>query len=138
MKTDYMVIGRVRNSENMLRLAKGIEGKSFTCYHCLHKPTVPEAKHLSRTEQMDILESHKDFWNDPNHKDHFEIDMAGLRNAETIVMLLPAGMATHMEAGVAFGLNKKLVLIGEVEKPETLYLMFNERYPDIESFLNSI
>jgi hypothetical protein len=43
-----------------------------------------------------------------------------------------------MEAGVAFGLNKKLILIGEVEKPETVYLMFSERYPDIERFLKSI
>ncbi len=138
MKTDYMVIGKTRNAENMLRLAKGIEEKGFTCYHCLHKPTVPEAKHLSRKEQMDILESHPDFWNDPNHKYHYETDMKALRNAETIVMLLPAGMATHIEAGVAYGLNKKLILIGQVEKPETLYLIFNERYPDIESFLASL
>ena len=32
----------------------------------------------------------------------------------------------------------RMVLIGEVSKPETLYLMFNERYPDIESFLETI
>lgn len=43
-----------------------------------------------------------------------------------------------MEAGVSYGLNKKLIVIGEVEKPETLYLMFNERYPDIETFLATI
>lgn len=138
MKTDYMVIGKVRNAENMLRLAKGIEEKGFTCYHCLHKPAVPEAKHLSWRDQMDVLESHEDFWNDPNHRNHFETDMEGLRNAETIVMLLPAGAATHMEAGAAYGLGKKLIMIGEVEKPETLYLMFEKRYPDIESFLESI
>ncbi len=87
---------------------------------------------------MNFLESHEDFWNDPNHREHFQTDMDGLRNAETIVLLLPAGMAAHMEAGVSFGLGKKMVLIGEVEKPETLYLMFNERYPDIETFLKTI
>ena len=64
--------------------------------------------------------------------------MAGLKSAEAIVMLLPAGLAAHMEAGVAYGLGKRMVLIGEVSKPETLYLMFNERYPDIESFLETI
>lgn len=138
MRTDYMVIGRVRNAENMLRLVRGIEEKGFTCYHCLHKPAVAEAEHLSWREQMNILESHLDFWNDPNHKNHFDTDMDGLRNAETVVMLLPAGMATHMEAGVAYGLGKKLILVGEVEKPETLYLMFDEHYADIESFLESI
>lgn len=138
MKTDYMVIGRVRNSENITRLVEGIEAKGFSCYNFLHKPAAPEVAHLSWEEQMNFLESHEDFWNDPNHREHFETDMDGLRNAETIVMLLPAGMAAHMEAGVSFGLGKKMVLIGGVEKPETLYLMFNERYPDIETFLETL
>ena len=87
---------------------------------------------------MAILESHPDFWNDPVHQEHFETDMEGLRNANTVVMLLPAGKATHMEAGAAYGLGKKLILIGEVENPETFYLMFTEHYPDIESFLASL
>ena len=130
-----MVIGRVRNSENVNRLVKGIEDKGFTCYNFLSKATVPEAAHLSRAEQMEILESHTDFWNDPLHKHHYDTDMDGLKNADTVVMLLPAGLAAHMEAGAAYGMGKKMILIGEPEKAETLYLMFNERYPDIESFL---
>lgn len=138
MKTDYMVIGRTRNAENVQHLVSGIEAKGYSCYNFLHKPTFPDAPDLARTEQMDRLEAHPDFWNDPVHQHHYEVDMDGLRNAEIVVMLLPAGMAAHMEAGVAFGLNKKLVLVGEVEKPETLYLMFGERYPDIASFLASI
>ena len=138
MKTDYMVIGRVRNSENIQRLVDGIEAKGYSCYNFLHKPATPDTPDLPWEEQMKVLESHPDFWNDPVHRDHFETDMNGLRNAETIVLLLPAGMAAHMEAGVSFGLNKKMILIGEVEKPETLYLMFNERYQNIESFLESI
>lgn len=133
-----MVIGRVRNADNVSHLVGGIEAKGYSCYNFLHKPAMPEAAHLSWSEQMELFESHPDFWNDPNHQKHFETDMNGLRNAETIVMLLPAGRAAHMEAGVAYGLGKKVILIGEVEKPETLYLMFQERYPDIESFLATI
>lgn len=138
MKTDFTVIGRVRNFENISRLVEGIEGKGFSCYKFLAKPANPDNPNLPWEEQMRILESHTDFWNDPVHKDHFETDMAGLKNADKVVMLLPAGMATHMEAGAAYGLNKKLILIGEVEKPETLYLIFDEHYPDIESFLETI
>lgn len=133
-----MVIGRVRNSENILRLVEGIEAKGYSCYNFLSKPCTPESEGLPWEEQMNILESHEDFWNDPNHQKHFETDMDGLKNADTIVMLLPAGLAAHMEAGASYGLGKKMILIGEVEKPETLYLMFNERYPDIESFLETI
>lgn len=138
MKTDFMVIGRVRNSENVNRLVAGIEAKEYSCYNFLSKDTVPEYAHLSRCEQMEILESHSDFWNDPLHIHHYETDMDGLKNAETVVMLLPAGLAAHMEAGVAHGLGKKLILVGEPEKAETLYLMFDERYPNIESFLEVI
>lgn len=138
MKTDYMVIGRVRNSENIQRLVDGIEAKGFSCYNFLHKPAAPDNPDLPWEKQMEILEAHPDFWNDPVHKDHFVTDMDGLKNADTIVMLLPAGLAAHMEAGASYGLGKKMILIGEVEKPETLYLMFDERYPDIESFLETI
>jgi nucleoside 2-deoxyribosyltransferase len=138
MKTDFMVIGRVRNSENVNLLVAGIEDKGYTCYNFLSKATVPEFAHLSRQEQMEILESHADFWNDPLHKHHYDTDMDGLKNTDTVVMLLPAGLAAHMEAGVAYGLGKKLILIGEPEKAETLYLMFGERYPDIESFICTI
>lgn len=138
MKTDYMVIGRVRNFENITRLIRGIEEKGFTCYNFLHKPASPENPDLPWDKQMALLESHPDFWNDPIHHDHFHTDMEGLKNAHTIVLLLPAGKAAHMEAGAAYGFGKKMILIGEVENPETLYLMFNERYPDIESFLETI
>ena len=138
MKTDFMVIGRVRNSENVNLLVAGIESKGYSCYNFLSKATVPEFAHLSRQEQMEILESHEDFWNDPLHKHHYDTDMDGLRNADAVVMLLPAGLAAHMEAGVAYGLGKKLILIGEPEKAETLYLMFSERYTDIGSFLETL
>ncbi len=138
MSTEYTVIGRVRNSDNVLRLIKGIEDKGYTCYNFLSKPAAPDSADLPWEEQMDILEAHEDFWNDPVHRAHFVEDMQGLKNADTVVMLLPCGNAAHMEAGVSYGLGKNMILIGEVEKPETLYLMFDERYPDIESFLATL
>ena len=54
MKTDYMVIGRVRNSENIQRLVDGIEAKGFTCYNFLHKPAVPDNPDLPWEKQMEI------------------------------------------------------------------------------------
>ncbi len=138
MQTDYMVIGRTRNAHNIQKLVDGIESKGYSCYNFLDIPATPETPDLPWEEQMDISESDPNFWNSSHYRETFERDMESLKNADIIVLLLPAGLAAHMEAGVAFGLNKKLILIGEVEKPETLYLMFSERYPDIESFLASI
>ena len=67
-----MVIGRVRNSENITRLVYGIQTKGFGCYNFLHRPTAPEVAHLPWEEQMNFLGSHEDFWNDPNHREHFK------------------------------------------------------------------
>jgi hypothetical protein len=138
MQTDYMVIGRTRNAHNIQRLVDGIESKSYICYNFLNIPATPETPDLPWEEQMKIAESETDFWSSAHYQETFNQDMAGLHNADTVILFLPAGLAAHMEAGVAFGLNKKLILIGEVEKPETLYLMFKERYKDIESFLDTI
>lgn len=138
MKTDYMVIGRVRNSENVLRLISGIEEKGYDCYNFLSKPVIPDKADLSWEEQMEIFESHSDFWNDPIHRYHFESDKLGLVNTKNVILLLPAGKAAHMEAGMAHGLGKNLILVGEVEKPETLYLMFDHHYSSIEEFLDQL
>lgn len=138
MKTDYMVIGRTRNAHNIQRLVDRIKARGYSCYNFLDIPATPETPDLSWEEQMKIAESELDFWNSSHYQETFEQDMAGLKNANTVILLLPAGLAAHMEAGVAFGLNKKLILIGEVEKPETLYFIFQESYKDIESFLDTI
>jgi len=135
MQTDYMVIGRTRNADNIQRLVDGIKSKGYSCYNFLNIPATPKIPDLPWEEQMKIAESELDFWNSAHYQETFNQDMAGLQNADTVILLLPAGLAAHMEARVAFGFNKKLILIGEVEKPETLYLMFKERYKDIESFL---
>ena len=61
MKTDFMVIARVRNSENINKLVKAIEDKGCSCYNFLSKATVPEYAHLTRVEQMEILNLIKTF-----------------------------------------------------------------------------
>lgn len=136
--TDYMVIGKFRNKENVQRLIEGIRSKGKTCYDFSAKPANPSSPHSSPEDQMAALESHGDFLNDPIHKDHYERDLAGLRGAKTVVLLLPAGTSAHIEAGIAFGDGKKLILVGKPEKPETLYYIFDEYYEDSEEFLRSI
>ncbi len=59
-------------------------------------------------------------------------------DTEKVIVLLPAGNSVHIEAGIAHGLGKQLILIGEPEKPETLYLIFKERHKTIEDFLKTI
>ena len=59
---------------------------------------------------MNALEQTQNFFQDPYIRKIFEVDLAGLKNAETVIMLLPAGTSVHMEAGIAYGLGKRLIL----------------------------
>lgn len=87
---------------------------------------------------MKAFESVENFFENEYFKEVFEADLSGLKNAETVIVLLPAGNSVHIEAGIAYGLGKKLILIGEPEKPDSLYLIFQERYKTIEEFLETV
>ena len=136
--TDYTIISKFRNKGQVDYLVNKLKEKGKTCYNFCDIPADPSNPSADPEEQMKAFENVRDFFNDEHFQHAFEEDLKGLKNAETVIMLLPAGNSVHMEAGIAFGLNKKLVLIGEPEKPETLYLMFEERYGTIEEFLNSV
>jgi hypothetical protein len=136
--TDFTVIGKYRNSENVRTLITAIRNKDKTCYDFTDKPADPNNPDGCFEEQMNALEAHSDFLNDPVHRFHYERDLAGLKNARVVVLLLPAGTSAHIEAGIAFGLGKKLILIGKAEKPETLYFIFDEYFDTIDDFLKSI
>ncbi|MBM7411548.1 hypothetical protein JOE38_001371 [Clavibacter michiganensis] len=60
----------------------------------------------------------------------FEQDLAALRAADRFVLVLPAGAAAHMEAGIAFGLGKPCVAVGPPDRTETLHLAFETMCAD--------
>lgn len=53
-------------------------------------------------------------------------------------MLLPAGKSCHIEAGIAYGLGKKCILIGQQKEAESLYLIFDDNYNSVDEFLENI
>ncbi len=76
--------------------------------------------------------------NNPNIKQIFESELQGLKNSDMVILLLPAGHSSLIEAGIGYGAGKRIVIIGEVEKPEVFYLICEKIYPDLESFLKEI
>ena len=136
--TDYTIISKFRNKYKCNLLVKKLQEKGKTCYNFCDIPADLNNPNGDAEEQMKVFESVKDFFNDDHFKKTFERDLEGLKNAEKVIMLLPAGNSVHIEAGIAYGLGKPLILIGELEKPETLYLIFKERYKTIDEFLKTI
>ena len=135
---NYTIISRFRNKDQCEKLLKELRSRGKTCYNFCDTPADPNNPEAPPEEQMENFEQTDDFYNSPHYQYVFNKDLEGLKNAEKIILLLPAGTSAHIEAGIAYGLGKPLILIGKAEKPESLYLIFKERYDSIEDFLNTI
>lgn len=68
----------------------------------------------------------------------FKSELDTLKQCDLTVLLLPAGISAHLEAGIAYGWGKKVVLIGPIPKPEIVYLIFDRVFIDTTSFLEEL
>lgn len=140
MKYDFFVASRYRNKEEVLRLVHAIREKGKSAYCFIESEA--SLKHVGKLdenaqEQMTRYEL-KDWKSDEGIREIFEMDMTALKNSKAIVVLLPAGKSVHIEAGVAYGMGKECILIGEQKEAESLYLIFNKIYPIIDEFIKSL
>ncbi len=141
MQYDYFISSRYRNKDEVLELASKIRqaGKTVYCFIESNASTSHVGLVESEPEAaMKQFESIPNWQTDPGVRDVFETDMEALRSSSTLVLLLPAGKSSHVEAGVAYGLEKHLVVIGEQKETESLYLIFDEFYDTIDQFISSI
>lgn len=136
-KYDFFVSGRWHNRDNVLDLSRKIREKGYKVYCFLETSHNEHRVANDPEEDMKKFEA-RDWRSDPYIREVFEKDMEGQRKSDVFVMLLPAGKSCHVEAGAAYGLGKKCILIGEQKEAESLYLIFDEMYPDVESFLEKI
>jgi nucleoside 2-deoxyribosyltransferase len=136
--THYSIISRFRNKTQCKLLISELKKRGKTCYNFFEIPSDQNNPNAHPEEQMKNFESVKNFYNDQHFNNIFKKDLDGLKNAEKIILLLPAGTSAHIEAGIAYGLGKPLILIGKPEKPESLYLIFKKRYETIDEFLKTI
>jgi hypothetical protein len=92
-----------------------------------------------------VIEEFKKFshsmenWEDNPLVEHiFKSEMQALRDSEIVILLEPAGRSSLTEAGIAYGMGKKVVLVGLVEHPEVVYRICENRYPNVEMFLEAL
>lgn len=138
MQYDYFVASRYRNKPEVLRLVHSLQEKGKTVYSFIESDASLKhvgAIHEDPHEQMQKYEAKENWAEDPGIKEIFASDMEALRESENFIMLLPAGKSVHIEAGFAYGLDKHTILIGEQKETESAYLIFDQTYPTIESFL---
>ena len=139
---DFYIAGRARDKEKILEIC-AIFDASNVSYYC-----------FLQNEQ-----SHKDAGIDMNSSPEeiakifgqltleseaiqtfFRHDMEAERQSKNLLLVLPGGKASHIEAGVAYGLGRKCYAVGTCEGIDTLYLIFEEIFAneqELRTFLQN-
>ena len=137
-KYEFFIAGRARNKDNILKICKLFD-KYKISYYCFLKN---EDNWGYGNENQTPEEKQKEFEslglkNEVVLKLFYD-DLEGEKNSKNLLLVLPAGKAAHIEAGIAYGLGKKCYAIGEYETTDTLYNIFEEIFCDeteLEKFL---
>ena len=137
-KYEFFIAGRARNKENILKICQMFDRYNIS-YYCFlkneenwgygNKNQTPE----ERQKEFESLSLKSEVV-----LNLFNSDLSGERNSKNFLLVLPAGKAAHIEAGIAYGLGKKCYAIGEYESTDTLYNIFDEIFvseKELENFL---
>lgn len=141
MKYDYFIGGRWRNHEEIQKILNALRAAGKKAYCFLDNSYFGDGIDLDANNRKNVenfmaeLEATPDWRTNPTFRQIFENDMNGIRDAKETIIVFPAGLSAHMELGAAYGMGKKCYGIGPIEKHETLYLMMNKMYKDVESFM---
>ena len=134
----YFIASRWRNRAILDPLVERIRAAGHDVYYFVEKTVTKHARDLNPEDYMREYEAIKNWREDPYYREIYEQDLKGLRESDTLLLVLPAGKSAHMEAGIAHGMGKPTILVGPVEETESLYLAFDDWYPNIDESIASL
>ncbi|MCL5004725.1 MAG: nucleoside 2-deoxyribosyltransferase [Patescibacteria group bacterium] len=134
----FFIASPWKNKEEVEKLSEELKTKGHETYSFLESGENLLTGQPIEAEMKVYWEALANWQNDKRISQIFESEVNGLKACDALILLLPAGDSSHVEAGIAYGLGKKLFLIGAINKPEVVYLMFNKIYMDITSFLSDL
>jgi hypothetical protein len=123
--SDFFIAGSWRNRDAVLQVVSALERTGASTYSFVRTQYDDDASAFAAPGGAD--EAALD---DPGIRKLFAQDLEALREADQFVLVLPAGAAAHIEAGIAFGLGKRCFAVGPVDRSETLYRIFDAMTAD--------
>lgn len=132
----YFIATRWANMKSVQMLTENLKSLGHEVFSFVgdERNFVPKENILGKNP----FEKVADWKSDENLKNIFEKTLEGISGADVLILLLPAGRSSHLQAGIAYGINKRLVLIGEPEVAEPYYRIFSEWHKNIESYIASL
>lgn len=140
MKYDFFIAGRHRNKDNILKICDLFDKYNIS-YYCFLKN---QDNWGYGSNDKTAEENQKEFEALGLKSDVvlniFNCDLEGQKKSKNFLLVLPAGKAAHIEAGISYGQDKKCYAIGEYEQTDTLYNIFETIFKDekeLEEFLKN-
>lgn len=132
-KYDFFIAGRWRNKDNIKPVMDAVRESGHSAYCFIENEYEGEKVEFKQDGDPEAFmkQSEELPQNDPLIRKIFDTDITAERAADNFLLVLPAGIAGHIEAGAAYGMGKKCYAIGQLEKTETLYCIFDQIFPDI-------
>ena len=136
---DFFIAGRARNKDNILKICDLFDRYNIS-YYCFLKNNETMGSYGQGIE--DPYEKQKAFESmglkSKEVLNIFKIDMEAENSCNNLLLVLPAGKSGHIEAGIAYGQNKKCYAIGEFDATDSLYNIFEKIFSnetELEEFL---
>jgi nucleoside 2-deoxyribosyltransferase len=121
--SDFFVAGSWRNSDAIEKVLVTLDEVKASAYCFVRVGYSAAAAALATPGGADEADP-----GSPAIRELFEQDIGALRAADRFLLVLPAGQAAHIEAGIAYGLGKPCYAVGPVERSETLYRIFDDMF----------
>jgi hypothetical protein len=121
----FFVAGSWRNRQAVAEVVDALDAAGARSYCFVRAAYAAEAGAFAAPGGADDADL-----DDPGIRLLFEQDLAALRAADRFVLVLPAGAAAHMEAGIAYGLGTPCYAVGAPERTETLHRAFEAMCAD--------
>lgn len=138
MKYEFFIAGRARNKENILKICELFDKFDISYYCFLQNEDKWEYGNANQTAEEKQQEFESLGLKSKVVLDIFNEDMTAEKASKNFLVVLPAGTASHIESGVAYGLGKKCYAVGKYEATDSLYNIFDEIFADekeLEQFL---
>jgi hypothetical protein len=134
----FFIASPWRNQEKVLSLTEELTKRGHEVFSFLQNGANLTTGMSIGDELRTFGEALHKWQDDPNIKKIFNSELEGLKNSDMVLFLQPGGHSSLIEAGIGYGMGKRVAIIGEIEKPEVFYLICEKIYPDLDSFLKDL
>jgi hypothetical protein len=134
----FFIAAPWRSKELVKGLSDELSQRGYEVYSFLQSGSNRMSGESIVGELKTFSDSMRNWQKNPDIKRIFDTELEGIKNSDALLLLEPAGHSSFIEAGIAFGLGKKVMVIGSIEKPEVFYFISQDFYGDINDFLNDL